>query len=231
MSCSNCKIDGHTILKCNQACGRCGSSDHKIRDTKSGFICRYDAYSANDLCERFYAVKQLFLEAIAFKNKMSAKGIPIRLDNIPSDISENIVKFILFNKTADKSIVYCRSVGLPGDLNSLCDGIIECKCFTSDGPSSFGPKKVFNVIYFLDMRMWLSDKFILWKVNLSDKSPEWKSIKMNSEQTNEEQCDQNRRPHISWENIKSQLPADKVSKVFEGSFDDIFKEEAPTVPQ
>ena len=97
----------------------------------------------------------------------------------------------------------------------------EVKAFTSDGPSSFGPKKKFGVIYFLDMRQWLTDKFILWKVNLTSESPEWKGIKMNKTQTHEEQCEEGRRPHISWNNIHSQIP-DKCIKVYEGNFEDIF---------
>jgi hypothetical protein len=71
------------------------------------------------------------------------------------------------------------------------------------------------------MRQWLSDKFILWKVNVSDESSEWKQIKMNKTQTYEDQCNEGRRPHISWDNIYSQIP-NKCIKVYEGSFEDIF---------
>ena len=99
------------------------------------------------------------------------------------------------------------------------------KAFTSDGPSSFGPDKKFGVIYFLDMRDWLNNMFILWKVNVTSDSPEWRNIKMNKKQTNEEQCKQKRRPHISWENIYSQIP-DKCIKIYEGTFEDIFMHQA-----
>jgi len=44
---------------------------------------------------------------------------------------------------------------------------------------------------------------------------------MNKTQTNEEQCKEKRRPHISCENIYSQIP-DKCVKVYDGTFEDIF---------
>lgn len=71
------------------------------------------------------------------------------------------------------------------------------------------------------MRLWLNDTFILWKLNLSNESPEWKHIKMNKTQTYEKQCKEGRRPHISWDNIHFQIP-DKCIKVYCGNFEGIF---------
>ena len=48
---------------------------------------------------------------------------------------------------------------------------------------------------------------------------------MNKTQTYEEQCKEKRRPHISWENIYSQIP-DKCLKVYDGTFEDIFIQQA-----
>jgi hypothetical protein len=75
------------------------------------------------------------------------------------------------------------------------------------------------------MRDWLNNKFILWKVNVSSDSSEWQNIKMNKTQTMKEQCKQGKRPHISWENIYSQIP-DKCFKVYDGTFEDIFTQQA-----
>ena len=44
---------------------------------------------------------------------------------------------------------------------------------------------------------------------------------MNKMQTHEEQCEKGRRPHISWDNIYSQMP-DKCIKVYCGNFEGIF---------
>jgi hypothetical protein len=153
-------------------------------------------------------------------------GLPIRNQNPPEDITENIVKFLIKNKENDATVKWAKAVCLNGDLysdNYDHEYPIEIKAFTSDGPSSFGPKKKFGVIYFLDMRGWLKDVFILWKVNVSSNSPEWKQIKMNKTQTNADQCEEGRRPHISWDNIHSQI-AEKCVKVYEGTFENIFAE-------
>jgi hypothetical protein len=158
-------------------------------------------------------------------------NLPIRNQNPPEDITENIVKFLIRTRETDNSVKWAKAVSLNGDLYS--DNYnhkypIEVKAFTSDGPSSFGPKKKFGVIYFLDMRGWLNNVFILWKVNVSSNSPEWKQIKMNKTQTNADQCEEGRRPHISWDNIHSQI-SEKCVKVYEGTFEDIFKiEESKT---
>ena len=45
---------------------------------------------------------------------------------------------------------------------------------------------------------------------------------MTKKQTFEEQCIQGRRPHINWEALYPQIK-EHCEKVFEGSFDDIFK--------
>jgi hypothetical protein len=163
-------------------------------------------------------------------------GLPIRHQNPPEDVTENIVKFIINKYDNDTSCKWAKSIKhktlkFSGDLYSdkySIDMPPEVKAFTSDGPSSFGPNKKFGVIYFLDMREWLNNKFILWKVNVSNDSPEWKNIKMNKTQTNEEQCKEKRRPHISWENIYSQIP-EKCVKVYDGTFEDIFMKQVMVV--
>jgi hypothetical protein len=151
-------------------------------------------------------------------------GLPIRHQNPPEDVTENIVKFIIQNYDNDPSCKWAKSMELKGDLYSdkyAIDSPAEIKALTSDGPSSFGPDKKFSVIYFLDMRNWINDIFILWRVNLTSESSEWKGIKMNKTQTFEEQCLQGKRPHISWDNIYPQI-SDHCFKVYEGNFEGIF---------
>jgi hypothetical protein len=155
---------------------------------------------------------------------IDSTGLPIRHLNPPEDITENIVKFIIINHSDDASCKWAKCIGKKGDLYSdkyTIESPPEVKAFSSNGPSSFGPKKRFGVIYFLDMRNWLLDVFVLWKVNVSNESPEWKSIKMNKTQTNEEQCGEKRRPHISWDKIYSQIP-EKCVKIYESTFEGIF---------
>jgi hypothetical protein len=102
-------------------------------------------------------------------------GVKVRLPSIPEDISENIVKYIIINKQNDKTCIWNCKVG---DLYSTIEGKQECKCFTSDGPPSFTPSSDWDVIYFLDARNYLNDRFILYRILLKRTSEEWKKIKM-----------------------------------------------------
>jgi len=150
---------------------------------------------------------------------MKRKNLPIkiRLPSIPEDISENIIKNIINNKLGDKT----SSWDCKGDLKSLTEGVQECKCFTSDGPLSFTPSSNWNVIYFLDARQWLDDRFILYRVPLERTSDAWKTIKVSRSQTFEDQVRQGRRPRVNWNSLKPQIETN-VHKVFEGSFEEIF---------
>ena len=181
-------------------------------DGYSPDILRRRYKSHRDYCGEVHDIKKL-------------TNLPIRHPNPPEDITENIVKFIIRKYDDDPTCQWAKSIGERGDICSDKYNIHaqpEVKAFTSDGPSSFGPNKKFGVMYFLDMSKWfIHDLFILWKVNVTHESPEWKQIKMNKLQTYEDQCVEGRRPHISWENIHSQIP-DKCVKIYEGSFEGIF---------
>jgi hypothetical protein len=184
-----------------------------------------DTYSTDILHRRYAQYKNNALELQAILRETS---LPIRNENPPEDITENIVKFIL-RARGDTTCVWAKSVGRPGDLYSDVEEIQEVKAFTSDGPCSFGPTKVFNVIYFLDLRQWIQDKFVLWRVSLSNESGEWKNLKMNSTQTFEDQSAQGRRPHIGFDKIYDQLKDARMpngesvcSKIYEGTFEGIF---------
>jgi hypothetical protein len=186
-----------------------------------------DKYTREILRMRYNLYRDTYINTAEI---IKTTGLPIRHQNPPEDVSENMVKFIIHYHDKDPSCKWAKCIGLNGDLYSdkyPIDSPIEIKALTSDGPSSFGPKKKFGVIYFLDMRKWLDDKFNLWRVNLTNESPEWKQIKMNKIQTYEEQCEEGRRPHISWDNIHAQMP-DKCTKVYEGTFEGIFM--PPVIP-
>jgi hypothetical protein len=145
-------------------------------------------------------------------------GVKVRLPSIPEDISENIIKQIIHNKLNDKTSRWdCKK----GDLQSEKEGKQECKCFTSDGPPSFTPSSDWDIIYFLDARNWLNDKFILYRIPLKRTSTEWKNIKVSKTQTFEDQTKQGRRPRITWESLKPQIEKYCI-KVYEGVFNDIF---------
>lgn len=177
-----------------------------------------DRYTPEILRQRYTRFRENYKDLAEL---IDATKLPIRHQNPPEDVTENIVKFIIQNHEHDPTCMWSKSMGMKGDLHSSTHSAIEVKAFTSSGPSSFGPKKKFGVIYFLDMRGWLQDNFVLWKVNVTNETSEWKKVKTNKSQTNEEQCDERRRPHISWDSIYSQIP-ESCTKVYEGTFENIF---------
>lgn len=184
-------------------------------------LLHLDKYTKDILIGRYQSYKDDYKYLSKIKQETN---LPIRHQNPPEDITENITKFIINNHDNDPSCKWAKSIGKKGDLysdNYTDEMPIEVKAFTSDGPSQFGPTKKFGVLYFLDMRDWLNDKLVLWRVNLTNESPEMKQIKMNKTQTHEEQCKEGRRPHISWDKLYPQVKNHSV-KVYEGTFGDIF---------
>lgn len=183
-----------------------------------------DNYDETILFGRFTNFKNMYLS----DEELIRNGLKIRHQNTPEDISENITKFIIRKYEQDKSCVWCKGVDkkyrLSGDLysNKYQKTVsIEVKSFTSNGPSQFGPDKKFDVLYFLDLRKWLDNEIVLWKVNLNYASNEFKNIKVNKQQTMGEQILQGRRPHISWDSFYPQI-SDFCEKIYQGSFENIF---------
>jgi len=172
-----------------------------------------DNYTPDILKQRFTTFKEYTMSL----QTIIDLGVKARRPNFPEDMSENIIKFIIQNKLDDKS----SSWNCDGDLISEKEGIQECKCFTSAGPSSFSPKSKWDVIYFLDATNWQDDKFILYRVALKATSDEWKNIKVNKTTTFNSQCKQGRRPRINWKYLKPQIE-DFCSVVYEGTFEGIF---------
>ena len=178
-----------------------------------------DNYTQEILESRY---KMYMADYIQTSKIIKTTGLKIRHQNPPEDITENIVKFAIINSGHDESCVWAKSIGQKGDLYSKkFNKSLEVKSFSSDGPCSFGPTKEFTTIYFFDMRKFLNNKFIVWCLNISSNSPEWKNLKMNKTQTIEEQCLEKRRPHIGWVKIYEQIP-EHFEKIYEGSFENIF---------
>jgi len=181
-----------------------------------------DQYPEAKLKRRHHAYKT-YTHSVQDENHYTNNKI--RYPNIPEDISENIVKFIIQNREHDFSARWAKGlVKVSGDLISGMYGPatpIEVKGFGSKGPSQFGPKKVFGVLYFLDMRNWLDDNIICWRVQLSSKDDAFKSIRVNKNQTIKDQCGETRRPRICWDKLHPQIQEHCV-KVYEGTFEGIF---------
>lgn len=211
--CGACQQDGHT--RANSKCPKFDSYVKPAKKAKS----TVDVVTEEWLKRRFASVRRYTQETIGLSSEV---GGVIRLANIPEDLTENIVKFIIRNKLGDVTCVWCKGVGLAGDLHSELEEFQEVKSFASDGPCSFGPKKKFTVLYFLDLRKWLDNEIVLFKISLNNDSPIWKALKMNKAETFEMMADDGKRPHIPWESIRSQMPRDVCVEVYRGTFEGIF---------
>jgi hypothetical protein len=170
-------------------------------------------YSDELLIQQYNTFKNYYIQRQLIKNKIS-----IRLDPIPSDISENLIKYIIINILNDNTCYWSKT----GDLHSNKYNKIECKCFTSDGPISFSPTPKWNVLFCLDMRKWIENKIILYKINVESNSDLWNSIIINKKETFNDQIIQKRRPRICWNNLYKQIK-DFTDISYNGTFEDIFK--------
>jgi len=179
-----------------------------------------DSYTVEILKERYIQYRASY----QLETEMKNRGIMIRHQNPPEDLTENLAKFIIRRFDNDPECVWCKSLNLSGDLYSpKYDDLrqIEVKSFTSNGPMQFGPNKKFGVLYFLDIRNITENKIVLWKVNLTDQSPEFQNIKVNKKETLQEQQNSKRRPHIAWEKVYEQIP-EHCNIIFSGVFEEIF---------
>jgi hypothetical protein len=181
-----------------------------------------DLYTSDILRRRFRRLKEEHDDLCQIK---ASTGLPIRHQNPPEDITENIAKFVIQNYDGDSSCKWAKSVGLNGDLCSdkyPIDAPPEVKSFSSCGPLTFGPDKKFSVVYFVDIRnLFEHDNLVVWKANLTSESPEWKGIKMTKDQTFDDQCKQGRRPHLGWSVLYPQISENCV-KIYDGTFEGIF---------
>jgi hypothetical protein len=214
-----------------------------IATTKKGSPCKYkvtngsfcathvpkptpvveDRYTEDVLRMSFTSHKDYVQVRMKIKEQ---SGLSIRMPNMPEDISENITKFIIHRYGNDDTSKWTKGImknnqKITGDLCSEKEGAQEVKCFTSDGPPSFGPSENWDTIYFLDARRFMEDHFVLWRVALSNTSTEWKQIRMNKTQTHEDQSNQNRRPRITWDSLYPQIQS-HTTKIFDGTFNEIF---------
>jgi hypothetical protein len=145
----------------------------------------------------------------------------IRNENFPPHISENLVKLILnTTKYKDSTTKVSWNTNV-GDLE-YNDLHFEVKAFISEGPCSFGPNERWDAIYFLDARSIKNRKIKLYEILLLNTDPLWCNIKMNKIETYQQQCQQKRRPRITFNSLIQQLPHHTVSLIYDGLVDDLF---------
>lgn len=155
-----------------------GKKDETI-DEKNDFYFSYEM--TFDYLEKFISYTNIIKNIN--KNLSDRK---IRMPNFPSEISENIVKFAIKKIKKTNPIWNVKN----GDL---IDGInkIEVKGFSSNGPTSFGPKEEWDILYFINCKKYREKYFEIFEINLSNKDDKFRNIKINSKNTFGEIADLN----------------------------------------
>lgn len=128
----------------------------------------------------------------------------LRKNNFPEFISENIVKFYYIKQN---KFCYYYSVKY-GDLEEKSNNNIykiEVKCFSSNGPISFGPKESWNKLVILDAIYYQKDYYKIYEINLSNKSEIFRKLKVSKSETFEDQSKIGKRPRLNFNNLKKQL--------------------------
>lgn len=192
-----------------------------IQSLFRGYRCRKDLRKKKDgmtsdlLCLMIdkYNDKLLFNEEM--NKKLTHKKI--RNENLPSEISENLVKFAIFKKYG---VMGCWDTDR-GDLVVLSKKI-EIKGFMSDGPSSFGPTENWDWIYFVDAKKTLQKKYKIYEFKMSNSNSLWYNLKMNKTETYLDQCNQKRRPRTTFQEIKKQLNG-HFQLIFDGHLDELLQ--------
>lgn len=130
----------------------------------------------------------------------------IRAPAFPSEISENIVRYLIHDKYHVMPIWNTDHGDLiiPGN-SSRNDVRIEVKAFSSDGPTSFGPTEKWDILYFLDCTRYRERQFACYEIKLGSNELLWQSVMVNSKQTMSDQCYQSRRPRVTFAQIYEQL--------------------------
>lgn len=111
-------------------------------------------------------------------NKLLGPSKQLRHANFDSDISENIVKFAIYNYFG----IMPTWQTTVGDLQYVTEDKrtlqFEVKGFMSQGPSSFGPKEAWHCIFFVNCMRYKEKYFTVYCIPLENTSTEWRSINM-----------------------------------------------------
>lgn len=147
------------------------------------------------------------------------KKYKLRAPNFPEGISENIVKYYIEN-------IRCINADV-GDLSKIeeeCTSKIEVKCFTSIGPTSFGPTEVWDELYFLDALNFNKNMYKIYRISMKNTDRRFQKMKVNKKETYGDQCRDGRRPRLCFNMLKKKLEKyDEFELVFDGSYESLIK--------
>lgn len=169
-----------------------------------------------DICELLDCFI-VYVEQVLILKKKFGK---FRLPNFPEEISENIVKHIILHRSGT------YPTWKPGTGDLVVDGKkVEVKCFSSSGPSSFGPTEKWDELIFLDAIDYLNKRFRCYKVKMSN--IEFGVIQINQTQTFKDQCLQGKRPRITYQSLRKQIDDSQIEILFDGHIEQLSQKNDP----
>jgi len=192
-----------------------------------GFLLRKSIRKLNDGMTFTYLEKCIknYKNTIIFETTFNdlLKSKKIRKTNFPSHISENLVKFAFYKKyrvmpnwdvkvgDLEIDIPFCRHIRLEvkGSID-LCNG-----------PPTFGPCESWDRIYFVDAKDILNDRYKIYEFKIKNTDLKWKNLKVNKNETYEDQCIQGRRPRLTFNEILNQIGAENYTILFDGLLRDL----------
>lgn len=174
--------------------------------TKAVLLKRVESYRT--FCKDIDIINNIISRTTQRKKKI------IRRPPFPEDISENLVRLV--QKNCDWN---CDT----GDLLSSDGKKFEVKCFSSQGPLSFGPTAKWDILFVVDAMDFIeNNKFKVYKIDLSHTDEDFRSIPMNKNknETMGRQRDQGRRPHINPKPFLNHVDEFKTI-IFDGNINDL----------
>jgi len=185
-----------------------------------GFLTRkklrkpLDSITFDMIYEELYAYNRYVNHGIEINKKLVGKHKKIRKPNFPSHISENIIKYYLFQKF---NIMPNWGFTKSGDLTFLSKRI-EVKAGQL-GPTSFGPKESWDYLYFINCKRHLEFIFEIYFINLKNTDSLFRNLKVNKTTTYHDQCLQGKRPRINFSELRNQLGPKYCQLVFNNHLD------------
>ena len=168
-----------------------------------------DNFSYNIMIKlyKYYRIRETFVNRSneLFINKK------IRKDSFPSEVFENIAKFALKRLNI---ISYWKIKTSDLTINTL---EIVVKGFIFNRPCIFKHNEKWDNIIFVDFRAIINNHVKVFLINLNNTSKIWKNIKIKENETYNYQCINKKKPTISFDNLKCQIPNKYIYKIYEGS--------------
>lgn len=148
-------------------------------------LVKVDSQRIKTVIDTYYHWKQLDAE---IRTLSGTRGI-----NFPSEISEYMACYVL-NLYVNKDKTHGDAVDMSNEENPLIIEIKGSSAEKTSAPNSFSPSEEFDDLVFVRLEKY-DDLLKVYRLGIN--SDELKKIKVNSEQTVEDQQKQGRRPRFS----------------------------------